>query len=88
MGKVKTNRPGLTGKQFCSCYVPRETPPIQALETQGFHQRRLDQTPAEPPPQPQRCMTQNHHVSIVFSHKNAKNRAISINFCESVSTGN
>jgi hypothetical protein len=88
MAKVKTNPLHLTRKEVCSCYVPRETPPIHAVEKQGFSPKAPGLAPIPPPPQLPSCVTQNHHVSIVFSHENAKKRAISINFCESDSTEN
>jgi hypothetical protein len=73
MAKVKTNPPGLTGGSFCSCYVPCETSPVQALATKRFSSTAPDFNPSWPPPQPQGCMTQNHHVLIDFRTKSQKN---------------
>jgi hypothetical protein len=84
---VKTNPLDLTHKDFCSCYVPRETLVVQAIEPQRFSSTRRNFHPTQPPPQLLSCMTQKQHVLIDFLHENAEKYAMLINFRESDSIG-
>jgi hypothetical protein len=80
MAKVKTNPLALTNRHCCSCYVPRETTLLHAVETTSLSSTAQGLDLCTAPPQPRSCTTKNQHVSIIFLHENAEKRTISINF--------
>jgi len=71
--KSENESAGLDRRIFCSLYVPRETAPVQALAAKRFSSTSPDFSPTWPPPQPQSCTAQNHHVLIDFRTKSPEN---------------